>query len=146
MLADGDGEELYGLAGRMLCWLAYRDRGDLPHCREKIAGDPVRLMWSYPAKEAWLMLPGVPGPCEDGPILGPDDLLMHEGSVLVPGSLYHGLSPAGVPAVPGGVGRDRFVDSYATELLVKLGIRGGVVPVTVRPVLILAFVLLAARF
>ena len=98
--------------------MAKLDCRNVPDRGEETVGHPVWLVRPHPAKETRLVLPGVPGPREDGPVLHPDDLLMHERAELVPGLLDQSLPAARMPTVPGGVGRDSLGYSDTIEVLV----------------------------
>ena len=118
VLAHRDGENLDRLRGWVVRALAGPCRRNVPDRRQEVIGNAVRLVWSDPSEEARLVLPGVPGPREDRPVLHPDDLLMHERAELVPGLLDQSLPAARMPTVPGGVGRDSLGYSDTIEVLV----------------------------
>jgi hypothetical protein len=65
------------------------------------------------------MLPEVVRACQDAAVLGPDDLLADEGAELLPHAFDHRLPVAGVPAAPGGIGRDG-----ADEVFVEVRVLG----------------------
>ena len=124
----------------MFCDLADADSGDVPYRGWIVLSTPNRLMWSDPSKEARFMLPGVPGPSQDRSVLHPDDLLMHEGAEFLPDGFDHRLSSAGVPAIPRGVGFNRFIDCYANEVFIQITVGLGVVPrdaIAVGPIFVL---------
>src|ERR1700677_3700849 len=98
-----------------------------------------------PTEEARLVRPHVNRVGQHWPALHPDDLLMREGPDLIPNRLEHRLSRRRVPAVPGGVRRDRAFDrghdEFEIELAAELGVALDVrrwrrFPVLARPVFV----------
>lgn len=68
----------------------------------------------------------------------PDDLLVNEGAVLLPNRFEERLLPAGMPAIPGSVGRDGRLDGHSDKGIVEGLAKSRAVDVCVfiRPVLV----------
>jgi len=108
--------------------LTHRNRRELPDRRQEIISHTVRPMRPNPPEKARLVLPRVPRTCQDGPVLDPDDLLVHEGPELIPHPLNHRLPMARVPAVPCRADRNRLRHRDAIEVLVEVRISVRIVP------------------